>query len=132
MPAPYETPVFIPPRTNTLVKPLHAPMQIACSPRYGTTPTPPSSTPRSSSKTSECSPVTALPGTMSARRVQRPSNTRRRTREDGRNACGLEGTEQEPPRLGARMKASLRGMFKKSSTDESTLERIGDRHWTDE
>lgn len=129
MPTPYETPVFTPTTRSTVGKPIHAPFQVPCTLRTGTSPTPPGSNSGGSPEGNDCSPVTALPGTMSARRVQRPGNTRRRTREDIRKA---HGTEQGTAKFGGRIKATLREMFRKSSTDDDNLERIGDRHWTDE
>ncbi|EME45287.1 hypothetical protein DOTSEDRAFT_71105 [Dothistroma septosporum NZE10] len=130
MPTPYETPGYMPSTSNGLVRPIQAPIKIPDSSRHGITP--PGTTLGRSSEVDDYSPVEALPGTMSARRVQQPSNTRRRTPKDAPNACDLDETEQPTSKLGSRMKATLRGWFKKSSTDDSNFERIGDRHWSDE
>lgn len=72
--------------------------------------------------------IPSLPGTMSAREsVLPPKRSSRPTRD--------ERAKQEKPDaapLGKRFKLAMKDIFKRAPIDESQLEHISDRHWTDE
>ncbi|WPH04939.1 Hypothetical protein R9X50_00783600 [Acrodontium crateriforme] len=70
----------------------------------------------------------ALPGTMSSR-DREPCQTRTKSsrRTSGKSN---DGAKSEP--IGKRFKTAFKDMFKREPVDTSQLERIEDRHWTDE
>lgn len=124
--APYETSIDLPPESAFQTRTNAA---LALPP-----PSPPESLSSSSTKSNFAAstepPAQALPGTMSSRmsRAQppRPSKPRMASHEPGRS----DGFERKP--ISKRFTSAFRGIFKKDPVDESQLERISDRHWTDE
>lgn len=126
-PLPYETPLIIPPGARKSPPPNPHTAQNA-------PPTPPESLSNSSTFSSAGSPttgppVTALPGTMTSRAWQ---GSRSRARSTGRTQNGHRHHRSEPTGLGKRVKSAFREMFKRDPVDESSLEKISDRHWTEE
>lgn len=101
-------------------------------------PTPPDSITKDSLRSASASPPIrpeskALPGTMSSRAVRNRSASHNRAKSLGRdNRTTRPQSKQDQTGLGKRFKSAFRDMFKKDPVDESQLERISDRHWTDE
>lgn len=124
-PAPYETPIDVPyemkvPKRLDLTS--HPP------------PSPPEISPYSSTKSASPPPreppVQSLPGTMSSR-MSRPEHTLRSRSKAKSYEDHLCGRSEHRP-LSKRFASAFREMFKRDPVDESELERISDRHWTDE
>lgn len=78
--------------------------------------------------------VVAMPGTMSSRPTRHQSRSSTRTRSSSRDQRpgSRQGRGVKSGPLGRRFKSAFKDMFKKDPIDESSFERIGDRHWTDE
>lgn len=117
-PRPYETPIFIP--QGTQIDPNE--------PYFGKPPmTPPDSLSGSSTAASKESPsehtVHVLPGTMAARNTRARTPVRRRPDFEER---------QKKATKAHRWGLVFKGMFSRSPVDETQLERVKGRHWTDE
>lgn len=74
--------------------------------------------------------VTAMPGTMSAR--ERSPSRRRVQRSASVDPTSPVDRKPDGPSFGKRLKLAFRDMFKKDPVDEANLERIEDRHWTED
>ncbi len=72
----------------------------------------------------------ALPGTMSAKTVQRQSSGHRSRSHDGE--VGSTASRQSQPALAERVRTALRDLFKKDPVDESNLEHIDHHHWAED
>lgn len=99
--------------------------------------TPPDSVSQSSLRSASASPPIhsvskALPGTMSSRSSRNRSASHSRSKSGRDCRSGRQHTKQDQNGLGQRFKSAFRDMFKKDPVDESQLERISDRHWTEE
>lgn len=101
-------------------------------------PTPPDSVSRASLRSASASPPIqpaskALPGTMSSRASDKHSVSRSRAKSTGhdRRSDRLQNKPDQAG-LGKRFKSAFRDIFKKDPVDETQLERISDRHWTEE
>ncbi|KAH9825488.1 hypothetical protein Tdes44962_MAKER04190 [Teratosphaeria destructans] len=138
-PAPYETPLFIPPGLNTS----------ASAPTPGYVP-PPSCAPMPTGSYHQRPPLTppdsfeselpkqppqdstprfmAMPGTMSSRSTAPV----RRTRSIQRHARPEAEQVGHSRSLSTRLKTAFKDMFKREPINEAEFERIGDRHWADE
>jgi hypothetical protein len=124
-PAPYETSLNLPDR-RTLARPIS---YVAHPP-----PSPPKS-PSSSTSSSDTSPppqepAKGLPGTMSSRASRMQVDTK--SRPKARDQPSSPRSENEHRPMSKRFTAVFRDIFRKEPIDESGLERISDRHWTDE
>lgn len=130
-PAPYESPVYIPPAPKTAPQ---LPPFVVQHP-----PTPPDSVTRScsSSMSTTSSPrprvaVKALPGTMSSRagRDRTPTRTRVSSATREQRARNVKKSSSVP--FSKRFRSAFKDIFKREPVDESQFEHIDDRHWTDE
>ncbi|KAF2770699.1 hypothetical protein EJ03DRAFT_350278 [Teratosphaeria nubilosa] len=144
-PAPYETPLFLPPALNTSASaptPGSAPTpSYAPTTSYGPMPTgsyhqkPPLTPPDSfdsdlPKQLPQDSPpkFMAMPGTMSSRSAAPV----RRTRSAQRHSKPVAEQVGHSRSLSRRFKTAFKDMFKREPIDEAEFERIGDRHWADE
>ncbi|QIW96092.1 hypothetical protein AMS68_001610 [Peltaster fructicola] len=77
------------------------------------------------------SEVRALPGTMSARAFEdvRSSTSRRAHRVD---KADDEQHDKHSAGFGTRIKSAMKELFHRRGVDESKLEKIGDRHWSED
>lgn len=129
-PAPYETQVYIP-----------QPPKTAPPPQKQVGPKAPPSPPETLSNSSSFScpagtagqtppvPIVPFPGTMS-NRSRENGKVRARSSNGGRIAS--KHSRSDSANFGTRFKTAFRGMFTRSPIDESQLERIEDKHWTEE
>lgn len=123
-PAPYETPIYIPPGPKSAPSP---PSFVKASS------TPPDSLSQASRSTSASiisghhprPIITALPGTMSTRTAPKSPSSRIRTEGAGREI------RKRKTRRG-RWIAALKDLFSSDPVDETQFERIEDKHWTDD
>jgi hypothetical protein len=124
LPAPYETSLDLPDKRK-----LSHPVPYVVNPP----PSPPKS-PSSSTNSADASPpqepARGLPGTMSSRAGRMQVDTRSRSKTQDHPSSPRSENEHRP--MSKRFTAVFRDIFKKEPIDESGLERISDRHWTDE
>jgi hypothetical protein len=97
-------------------------------PAYERTYTPPPS--------AEKLPVIAMSGTMSSRpiratRSQSPGGSRLRSMSNKANRRKQEHQRPKTTPFGSRLRSAMRDMFKRDPVDETSFERIEDRHWTE-
>lgn len=123
--APYETSLNLPDR-RTLARPIS---YVAHPP-----PSPPKSPSSSTSSFDTCpppqEPAKGLPGTMSSRASRMQVDTKSRPKAQDQPSSPRSENEHRP--MSKRFTAVFRDIFRKEPIDESGLERISDRHWTDE
>jgi hypothetical protein len=123
-PAPYETSLDVPAK-RTLSHPI---------PYVAHPPPSPPKSPSSSTNSSETSPpqepAKGLPGTMSSRASRMQVDTKSRPKPQDQPSSPRSENEHRP--MSKRFTAVFRDIFRKEPIDESGLERISDRHWTDE
>lgn len=124
--APYETPLELPTGTRSRAWPTamvaHPPPSPPDSPSY--------SSAKSDTPPPHESPAKAIPGTMTSRASRIQGDTKLRSRSQGHAHSHRNHPDQRP--ISKRFTSAFRGMFKKDPVDESSLERISDRHWTEE
>lgn len=122
--APYETSLDLPDR-RTSARPI---TYVAHPP-----PSPPKSPSSSSNNSDELppqEPAKGLPGTMSSRASRMQAGPWVRSKTQDHQSSPRSEHEHRP--ISKRFTAVFRDIFKTEPIDESGLERISDRHWTDE
>lgn len=96
-------------------------------------PTPPESLSSNPSPPAHSTTPMALPGTMSSREKgispTRKPTVRRNSRE---RRTQKQESKPKPEPFGKRFRAAISSAFKREPVDESQLERIKDRHWTED
>lgn len=124
--APYETHVDLPPEAMRFRRATASP------PPHRSPPTPEIS---SLSSTNSVSPppqepsAHPLPGTMSSRTGRSQETSPLHSKTQKREPFPRSQPERKSKK---RFASAFRGMFKRDPVDESELERIDDRHWTEE
>jgi len=125
--APYETPLDLPAGLGN-VRPRSF-MGAANPPP--SPPDSPSSCNRSDTSTSRDVRPKALPGTMSSQASTARDSSRTRSAKTNDPASTARSQSEQRP-IGKRLSSAFRDMFKKEPLNESGLERISDRHWSEE
>lgn len=76
--------------------------------------------------------VVALPGTMSARGREERESSRRRERSHSRaKHVQAVDTPVASTSFGKKLRAAMKDLFRRAPVDESSFEKIQDRHWAE-